>query len=183
MFDLDWGKLALIGAIALIVIGPKDLPKALRMAGFWVRKARSMASEFQSSVEQMAREAELQELREKVEKASRMDVEGEIRKTVDPDNTIGQAFTPPPMDDPAAIIADPLSTPTSPTPESIVVGSDYPTSLHGTPEPAPAEIPLTEPAPAPSPTVIASVEPTPVPAETSALTPPVDPATPSHKQV
>lgn len=113
MFDLDWGKLALIGAIALIVIGPKDLPKALRMAGFWLRKARAMASEFQSSVEQMAREAELQELREKVEKASRMDVEGEIRKTVDPDNKIADAFAPPVFDDPAAIIAAP--TPTSPS--------------------------------------------------------------------
>lgn len=137
MFDLDWGKLALIGAIALIVIGPKDLPKALRMAGFWVRKARSMASEFQSSVEQMAREAELQELREKVEKASRVDVDGEIRKAVDPDNKIADAFTPPNLPDPAAIIAEPFQQPTSPTPESIIVGADYPTSLPSTTEPTP----------------------------------------------
>lgn len=140
MFDLDWGKLALIGAIALIVIGPKDLPKALRMAGFWVRKARSMASEFQSSVEQMAREAELQELREKVEKASRVDVEGEIRKAVDPDNKIADAFTPPNIPDPAAIIAEPFQQPTSPTPESIIVGADYPTSLPSAPEPAPTAV-------------------------------------------
>lgn len=137
MFDLDWGKLALIGAIALIVIGPKDLPKALRMAGFWLRKARAMASEFQSSVEQMAREAELQELREKVEKASRMDVEGEIRKTVDPDNKISDAFAPPVFDDPAAIIASPTATATatpSPTPsnqpsEAAITGVDHPTAL------------------------------------------------------
>ena len=129
MFDLDWGKLALIGAIALIVIGPKDLPKALRMAGFWLRKARAMASEFQSSVEQMAREAELQELREKVEKASRMDVEGEIRKTVDPDNKIADAFAPPVFDDPAAIIAAPTQTSSNQPSELAIAGVDQPTAL------------------------------------------------------
>jgi sec-independent protein translocase protein TatB len=144
MFDLDWGKLALIGAIALIVIGPKDLPKALRMAGFWLRKARAMASEFQSSVEQMAREAELQELREKVEKASRMDVEGEIRKTVDPDNKIADAFAPPVFDDPAAIIAAPTPTPTSPSQpsEPAIAGVDHPAAL-----PAVTEIPMTSATP------------------------------------
>jgi sec-independent protein translocase protein TatB len=52
-FDIGWPELMLIGVVALVVIGPKDLPAALRVAGYWVRKARTMSREFQSSVEQM----------------------------------------------------------------------------------------------------------------------------------
>lgn len=177
MFDLDWGKLALIGAIALIVIGPKDLPKALRTVGFWVRKARSMASEFQSSVEQMAREAELQELREKVEKASRLDVEGEIRKAVDPDNKIADALTPPNLPDPAAIIAEPFQQPTSPTPEPPIVGADYPTSPPSVAELAPVVIEA-------QPVVQAAAQPTTQPAAQPEPAPPAEPvAAPAPKQV
>jgi sec-independent protein translocase protein TatB len=95
MFDLAWSELAIIAIVALLVIGPKDLPKALRTVGYYVRKARMMASEFQTSVDQMARESELQELKEKLDKATRMDVEGEIRKAVDPDNKLADAFAPP----------------------------------------------------------------------------------------
>jgi sec-independent protein translocase protein TatB len=71
MFDIGWSELAVIAVVALVVIGPKDLPKVLRTAGFWMRKVRSIASEFQSSIEQMAREAELDELRKQVEDANK----------------------------------------------------------------------------------------------------------------
>ena len=56
LLDFGWSELMLIGVVALIVIGPRDLPKALRVAGFWVRKARTLSREFQSSIEQMVRE-------------------------------------------------------------------------------------------------------------------------------
>ena len=46
MFDIAWSELALIGAVALIVIGPKDLPRVMRNLGQWARKARAMAAEF-----------------------------------------------------------------------------------------------------------------------------------------
>src|SRR6185437_1492951 len=51
LFDIGWPELLLIGAVALVVIGPKDLPRALRIAGYWVRRARSMSREFQNSVD------------------------------------------------------------------------------------------------------------------------------------
>src|SRR5437868_4794999 len=71
MFDIGWSELAVIAVVALVVIGPKDLPKVLRTAGYWMRKVRSIASEFQSSIEQMAREADLDELRKQVEEANK----------------------------------------------------------------------------------------------------------------
>jgi sec-independent protein translocase protein TatB len=95
LFDIGWPELMLIGAIALVVIGPKDLPRALRVAGYWVRRARSMSREFQSSVEQMIREAELHEVRDELKTATQFDFEHEFQKTVDPDGTLNQALAPP----------------------------------------------------------------------------------------
>ena len=61
-FDIGWPELMLIGVVALVVIGPKDLPRAMRVAGFWIRKARTLSREFQSSVDQMIRESELEKV-------------------------------------------------------------------------------------------------------------------------
>jgi sec-independent protein translocase protein TatB len=94
-FDIGWPELMLIGAVALVVIGPKDLPRALRVAGFWVRKARNMSREFQNSVEQMIRDAELHEIREDLQKATQFDIEHEIRNSVDPDGSLAASLAPP----------------------------------------------------------------------------------------
>jgi len=59
MFDIGWGELLLIGVVALIVIGPKELPGALRTLGQWMGKLRRMASEFQGQFQEAMREAEL----------------------------------------------------------------------------------------------------------------------------
>ena len=56
-FDIGWTELALIGGVALIAIGPKELPGALRTAGQWVGKARRLAQEFQSQFQEVLREA------------------------------------------------------------------------------------------------------------------------------
>ena len=66
MLDLAWSELVVIGVVALVVVGPKDLPVVLRAAGRWMGKARTLAREFQSNVDDMIREAELQELRKQV---------------------------------------------------------------------------------------------------------------------
>ncbi|HEY1797080.1 MAG TPA: Sec-independent protein translocase protein TatB [Stellaceae bacterium] len=95
LFDIGWPELMLIGAVALVVIGPKDLPRALRVAGYWVKRARSMSREFQSSVEQMIREAELHEVRDQMRSATQFDFEHEFQKTVDPDGTMTEALAPP----------------------------------------------------------------------------------------
>jgi sec-independent protein translocase protein TatB len=66
MLDMSWGEVLVIGAVALIVIGPKDLPKALRTVGNMTAKMRKMASEFQSQFNDAMREAELDEIRKQV---------------------------------------------------------------------------------------------------------------------
>ncbi len=63
MFDLSWSHILLVLIVALVVIGPKDLPRAARVAGRWVGKARAMAGEFRRSFDEMARQSELDELR------------------------------------------------------------------------------------------------------------------------
>lgn len=66
MFDIGWSELLLIAAIAIIFVGPKDLPKMMRTVGQYVAKVRGMAREFQSSFDELARETELEELRKEV---------------------------------------------------------------------------------------------------------------------
>src|ERR1700730_18799023 len=83
-FDVGWPELMLIGVVALVVIGPKDLPAALRVAGYWVRKARTMSREFHSSVEQMMREVELHEVQNELRKATEIDLDHEFNKIIDP---------------------------------------------------------------------------------------------------
>src|SRR4029453_18833403 len=70
MFDISWSELLLIGIVALIVIGPKELPGALRTLGQWMAKIRRMASDFQSQFNEAMREAELAELRKEVDEMS-----------------------------------------------------------------------------------------------------------------
>jgi len=109
LLDFGWSELMLIGVVALIVIGPKDLPKALRVAGFWVRKARTLSREFQSSVEQMVREAELDEMRQELKKATEIDLEKEFRQAVDPTGSLAESLKPPELpnfSEPAAVAVD-----------------------------------------------------------------------------
>ena len=67
MFDVGWSKLVLIGVIALIVIGPKELPTVLRTVGQWTAKIRRMAAEFQAQFNEALREAEMADLKNQVE--------------------------------------------------------------------------------------------------------------------
>lgn len=66
MFDMSWGEVLVIGGVALIVIGPKDLPRALRTVGQMTTKIRRMASEFQSQFNEAMREADLDDVRREV---------------------------------------------------------------------------------------------------------------------
>lgn len=62
MFDVGWSELLVIGGLALIVIGPKDLPVAMRTAGKYVARMRGMANDFRQTFDQAAREMEMEEL-------------------------------------------------------------------------------------------------------------------------
>src|ERR1700677_4262953 len=68
MFDLfSWSHILIMLVIALVVVGPKDLPRLMHMAGKWAGKARAMANEIRKSFDEMARQAELDELRKEIE--------------------------------------------------------------------------------------------------------------------
>ncbi len=165
LFDIGWPELMLIGIVALVVIGPKDLPRALRVAGFWVRKARTLSREFQSSIDQMIREAELEEVRQDLQKATEFDLEKEIRTAVDPTGELAESIKPPEVPDyfeePGA--ATPAATEEAPAlgapaetalPEPAGEGTSHPAASEGPPEPAPQPADPTEPhstAPAPDP--------------------------------
>ncbi len=70
MFDMSWGEVLVIGGVALIVIGPKDLPKALRTVGQMTAKMRRMAGEFQTQFNEAMREAELEDVKKQIEGVS-----------------------------------------------------------------------------------------------------------------
>src|SRR5271156_6277408 len=63
MFDIGWSEIAVIAVVALIAIGPKELPGVLRMVGQWMGKARKMAAEFQGQFQEAMREAEMADLK------------------------------------------------------------------------------------------------------------------------
>jgi len=68
MFDFfSWSHLLIMLVVALVVVGPKDLPRLMNMAGKWAGKARGMAAEFRRSFDEMARESELAELRKEID--------------------------------------------------------------------------------------------------------------------
>lgn len=92
MFDIAWSELGVIAVVALVVIGPKDLPKVLRTVGQWTSKARAMAREFQSGIDDMVREAELDELRKAAKSVTDLSLEKEIKKTFDPDGSLEKQF-------------------------------------------------------------------------------------------
>lgn len=108
MLDIGWSEMAVIALVALVVIGPKDLPKAMKTVAFWVRKARKLASEFHSGIDQLVREAELEEAREAIRSASQMNLDRAVEQTIDPTGEVNKALSP-------ADLAD-LPDPASPEP-------------------------------------------------------------------
>ncbi len=144
LFDIGWPELMLIGIVALVVIGPKDLPRALRVAGFWVRKARTLSREFQSSIDQMIREAELEEVRQDLKKATEFDLETEIRTAVDPTGELAQSIKPPDLPD---YFEEPGAATPAVTEEASALPAPAETAL---PEPAPPAEGMPEPAAQPT---------------------------------
>src|SRR5919107_1543127 len=65
MFGIDSTELLVVAVVALVVIGPKDLPRVMRTVGYWVGRARGMARHFRSGIDTMMREAELEEMERK----------------------------------------------------------------------------------------------------------------------
>lgn len=143
MIDLSWGEILVIGAVAVIFIGPKELPGALRTAGKWIGKARTMAREFQNNVDDMIREAELDEVKKHVTTATGLatgGIGGAIQNVVDPKGEIQKALAPP----------DLSLTPSAPSPAT---AATPPAAQAAVPPPPPqpvAQVPAPAPEPAPA---------------------------------
>jgi sec-independent protein translocase protein TatB len=88
MFDIGWSEMAIIAFVALIVIGPKDLPRTLKTVAHWMRKARSLTREFQSGIDEMVREAELDDARKALDATRRGNLERTISNAVDPEGEL-----------------------------------------------------------------------------------------------
>lgn len=132
MFDIGWSELVVIAVVALIAIGPKELPGVLRMVGQWMGKARKMASEFQGQFQEAMREAEMADIKKSFDEVkdvatglSPANVMTSLQKDVSDALQIGDIDKPAasqPSDTQAAsAIGEPVpTTPTAPTPETFV---------------------------------------------------------------
>src|ERR1700690_1750278 len=115
MLDFSWSHILIVLIVALVVVGPKDLPRLMRIVGQWMGKARRMADEFRKSFDDMARQSELDELRKEIEnlRSERplADVERDLHQSIVPDDMKSKA-------------AAPLETETAPLEVSIVPASE-----------------------------------------------------------
>lgn len=84
MFDIGWQELFIIAVLAIIVVGPKDLPRALKTVTGYIRKLKGLAREFQSGVDEMVREAELDDLKKEMNDATGGDLRKSLEDAVDP---------------------------------------------------------------------------------------------------
>jgi sec-independent protein translocase protein TatB len=102
MFDFAWSEIALIAGVALVVIGPKDLPVALRAISGFVKKARRMAGEFQTHVDEMMRDADLKDVKDSINQIRNFDFRSTVERAIDPDHSLRDTFNNNPLDMAAA---------------------------------------------------------------------------------
>ena len=97
MFDLSWSHIAILVVIALLVLGPKELPNAIRTGAQLLRTGRKLAGEFRSGMDELIREAELEETRQQISKAMSEGLENTIAEHVDPEGDIKSAISTDPL--------------------------------------------------------------------------------------
>jgi sec-independent protein translocase protein TatB len=123
MFDfLSWAHIAVIAAAALIFIGPKDMPVAIRSITTMLKKARRMAGEFQGQMDELVKEANLHEVRDGLaEIRGSLNVRNQLGRMIDPDNTMRSAFADPLSSTPVMTGRHPLNPASEPV-ETVAVG-------------------------------------------------------------
>ena len=135
MFDIGWSELVVIAVVALIAIGPKELPGVLRMVGQWMGKARKMAAEFQGQFQEAMREAEMADLKKSFDEVKEaatgltsLDVMTDLKKDVTDALAIDK-----PSDTQASGSSEGVTPtePAAPTPQTFVEAETHVT----TPEP------------------------------------------------
>ena len=106
MFDIGWSEMFIIAVLAIVVIGPKQLPQALRAVGYWVGKVRGMARDFQNQIDDVVRESELDDLKKDVESITNIDINETYNSNHDPSGTMDDSFNANQSDDVVADIDD-----------------------------------------------------------------------------
>src|SRR5712671_1141390 len=156
MFDIGWSELVVIAVVALIAIGPKELPAELRMVGQWMGKARKMAAEFQGQFQEAMREAEMADLKksfDEVKEAATGFTGGNVMTSLQKD--VGDALRIDDIDKPAVSASDaPAIEPpaaTSATDTPVTSASDAPvTSASDAPVTSESDAPVTSASDAPA---------------------------------
>ena len=113
MFDIGWTELVVIAMVAIVVIGPKDLPRAMRFVGQWTGKMKKMAREFQGQFNEALREAELDTVKKDIEAIGKIDPMAGVRKEMAKVDAAVKDATKPPAVKPA--IAAPATPGTAAT--------------------------------------------------------------------
>ena len=146
MFDIGWSELLLIGIVALIAIGPKELPGALRTLGQWMAKIRRMAAEFQGQFQEAMREAEIDQLKKdmddmaaKAKDYTQFDPMEDVRRDIE--KSLGDL---PPLDQPGAaasagppaVDAQTATLPPAETPQPLPPPAEQPAASTPAAEPA-----------------------------------------------
>jgi sec-independent protein translocase protein TatB len=156
MFDIGWSELVVIAVVALIAIGPKELPGVLRMVGQWMGKARKMAAEFQGQFQEAMREAEMADLKksfDEVKEAATGFTSNNVMTELEKDVTDALAIDKPVDAQVASAIGEPATppgdapvTPTepaAPTPQTFVEAETHaaaePLAIVRETQPAPQE--------------------------------------------
>jgi sec-independent protein translocase protein TatB len=145
MLDFSWSHILLFLIVALVVVGPKDLPRLMRMIGQWMGKARAMAEQFRSAFDDMARQTELDELRKEIENLRNHrplgDVERELNQSIIPDDMKSHVPSPGGVSvepEPAPHIPDPPLPESGPEPrDGELAVTDAPIAVAGYEPPPP----------------------------------------------
>jgi sec-independent protein translocase protein TatB len=181
MFDISWGKLLIIGVVALLVIGPKELPSVLRQLGQWMTRIRRMAAEFQGQFNDAMREAEMTDLKKTFDETTsslqsaassvtsaldtssfKTDMENLIKDPMQQDSSVATSPS-----DPAAVATPATNTPEATPPTDPVALGTAPVApsidvpMPELPPPIDAKDFATPPAPSPSAASPASPAPAP----------------------
>jgi sec-independent protein translocase protein TatB len=126
MFDLSWSHIAILVVVALLVLGPKELPNAIRTGAQLLRTGRKLAGEFRSGMDELVREAELEETRRSITQAMSEGVEKTLAENVDSTGELKAAVTADPLkeleapaSEPAPSVAAPADAPTDARPTII----------------------------------------------------------------
>jgi sec-independent protein translocase protein TatB len=168
MLGLDWTELALIAVVAVVVIGPKDLPEAVRGIAKGIQKLRRMAGEFQGHVDEVVREAKLEDVRNQINEIRSFDFRSAVEKEIDKDGSIRSTFRDDPIGNPlkdafetrpaegGAVVTPPPATAAPPpppaAPDFIPPGTLPPLPVASPPPPPAVEAPpaFVPPSPAPA---------------------------------